>query len=81
MHLAVVFAVLAYTLATAFALTLPALSGRVVDQANIISAATRSAVEQKLADLETKSGIQLVVATVTSLEGQDDRAVRERAVS
>ncbi len=70
-HLAVVFVVLAYTLATAFALTLPALSGRVVDQANIISAAARSAIEQKLADLETKSGIQLVVATVTSLEGQE----------
>ena len=32
---------------------------------------TRSAIEQKLADLETKSGIQLVVATVTSLEGQE----------
>src|SRR6185437_5255488 len=70
-HLAVVFAVLACTLATAFALTLPALSGRVVDRANIISATTRSTIEQKLADLETKSGIQLVVATVASLEGQE----------
>jgi uncharacterized protein len=70
-HLAVVFAVLAYTLATAFTLTLPALSDRVVDRANIISAATRSTIEQKLADLETKSGIQLVVATVASLEGQE----------
>ena len=59
------------TIATAFALTLPALTGRVVDQANIIPSATRSAIEQKLADLETKSGIQLVVATVTSLEGQE----------
>ena len=28
-------------------------------------------IEPKLADLETKSGIQLVVATVTSLEGQE----------
>ena len=70
-HLTVVFVVLAYTLATTFALALPALSGRVVDQANIISVTARSAIEQKLADLETKSGIQLVVATVTSLEGQD----------
>ena len=32
---------------------------------------TRSAIEPKLADLEAKSGIQLVVATVASLEGQD----------
>ena len=30
-----------------------------------------AAIEQKLADLEAKSGIQLVVATVTSLEGQE----------
>jgi uncharacterized protein len=55
----------------AFALTFPALTGRVVDQANIIPAATRSTIEQKLADLESKSGIQLVVATVKSLEGQE----------
>jgi len=53
------------------AATFPALTGRVVDQANIIPAETRSAVEQKLADLESKSGIQLVVATVNSLEGQE----------
>jgi len=55
----------------ALALTFPQLSGRIVDQADIIPAATRSAVEPKLADLETKSGIQLVVATVSSLEGQE----------
>jgi uncharacterized protein len=55
----------------AFALTLPALTGRVVDQANVIPVETRSAIEQKLSDLETKSGIQLVVATVSSLEGQE----------
>lgn len=55
----------------AVALTLPTLTGRVVDNANIIPAATRSAIEQKLADLEAKTTIQLVVATVTSLEGQE----------
>jgi len=53
------------------AVTYPALTGRVVDQANIISAETRSALETKSADLESKSGIQLVVATVRSLEGQE----------
>jgi uncharacterized protein len=58
-------------LATAFALTFPPLSGRVVDQANVIPSDTRGAIETKLADLESKSGIQLVVATVTSLEGQE----------
>jgi uncharacterized protein len=49
----------------------PALTDRVVDQANVLSAETRNALAPKLADLETKSGIQLVVATVASLEGQD----------
>src|ERR1700693_5648129 len=53
------------------AATFPALTGRIVDQANIISAETRNALEPKLADLETKSGIQLVVATVASLGGQE----------
>src|SRR5450631_1572311 len=70
-RLAIVLIALMCTIATAFTLTLPALTGRIVDQANIIPAATRSAIEQKLADLEAKSGIQLVVATVASLEGQE----------
>ena len=60
-----------FAIAPAFAINFPALTGRVVDQANIIQPDTRVAIEQKLADLETKSGIQLVVATVNSLEGQD----------
>jgi uncharacterized protein len=49
----------------------PTLTGRVVDQANIIPAANRSALEGKLKALEDKSGIQLVVATVKSLQGGD----------
>jgi uncharacterized protein len=55
----------------AFAFDFPALSGRVVDQANIMSPVTRSDVETKAKDLEEKSGIQLVVATVKSLQGSD----------
>jgi len=70
-RLTVAFAALLCTIAAAFALTFPALSGRVVDRANIISAETRGSIERKLADLEARSGIQLVVATVTSLEGQE----------
>jgi uncharacterized protein len=54
----------------ALAYNFPALTGRIVDQANVIPAATRAAIEPKLVDLEQKSGIQLVVATVSSLEGQ-----------
>lgn len=55
----------------ALAANFPALSGRIVDQANIIPVETRVALEPKLAELETKSGIQLVVATVNSLDGDE----------
>jgi uncharacterized protein len=63
--------VLAFVSVTVFAYTFPPLTGRVVDQANIIPDATRQEITQKLADLEQKSGIQLVVATVNSLEDGD----------
>ena len=49
----------------------PALTGRIVDQANIISSEARLSIGPKLADLEEKSGIQLVVATVKSLDGEE----------
>jgi uncharacterized protein len=70
-HSAIAGVVLLCTIAAAFTLNFPALSGRVVDQANIIPAETRSAITSKLAELETKSGIQLVVTTVSTLEGQE----------
>jgi len=49
----------------------PALTGRIVDQADVIPAGTRNPLESKLAELEAKSGIQLVVATVASLGGEE----------
>lgn len=49
----------------------PELTGRIVDQAKIIPEPTRAALQKKLKDLEDKSGIQLVVATIKSL-GEDD---------
>src|SRR5689334_19079607 len=55
----------------ALAANFPPLTGRVVDQANIIPVETRKALEPKLADLEARSGIQLVVATVSSLDGEE----------
>ncbi len=55
----------------AFALDFPALTGRVVDQAGVMSAESRADVEAKSKELEDKSGIQLVVATVKSLQGSD----------
>ena len=55
----------------AAAANFPALTGRVVDDAHILSPVTIADLERKLADLEQKSGIQLVVATVPSLEGEE----------
>jgi uncharacterized protein len=65
--------VMALSLASlaAFALDLPALTGRVVDQANVLSPVVRSDVAAQSKELEEKSGIQLVVATVPSLQGGD----------
>ena len=74
MKRAVFFAALAVVFcfaAPAFALDFPALSGRVVDQAAVLKPGTRSDVEEMLKNLEDKSGIQLVVATVPSLQGGD----------
>ena len=64
----VVFCALA---AVAFAFDFPPLTGRVVDQANIMTPASRADVEAKLKNLEDKSSIQVVVATVKSLQGGD----------
>jgi uncharacterized protein len=55
----------------AVAVAFPPLTGRVVDSANIIPRAVSDRLTAKLASLEAKSGIQLVVATVKSLEGDD----------
>jgi uncharacterized protein len=57
--------------ASASALDFPPLTGRVVDQAGILNADIRGDLADKSKDLEEKSGIQLVVATVTSLQGSD----------
>ena len=64
-------AVFAFATLVAFALDYPPLTGRVVDQADVINAQSRGALETKLKELEDKSSIQLVVATVKSLQGSD----------
>ena len=51
------------------ALKFPPLTGRVVDAANVLPAATRASIEGKLANLEASTGRQLVVATVPDLQG------------
>jgi uncharacterized protein len=60
---------LSLTIVPALALVLPTLSGRIVDDANILDPGTRAALDQKLADLEAKTTDQLVVVTLKSLQG------------
>jgi uncharacterized protein len=47
----------------------PELTGRVVDEAGLLSTAQRSDLDAKLAQIETATGMQLVVVTVNSLQG------------
>ena len=49
-------------------LKLPPLTGRVVDQANILSATTRDRLTTMFADYEKATGEQVVVVTVASLQ-------------
>ena len=64
--------------APAAAQTFPALTGRVVDDADMLSAATRGILTRELAELEEKTSRQLVVVTVKSLQGRsiEDFGVR-----
>jgi uncharacterized protein len=65
---ALAFAVVG-TAALAQSLTFPELTGRVVDGAGILDAATREQLEKLSADLEAKTTDQLVVVTLKSLQG------------
>jgi uncharacterized protein len=50
--------------------TIPVLTGRVVDRANLLAAATERALTQRLAAHEDSTGNQVAVLTITSLQGQ-----------
>jgi uncharacterized protein len=50
-------------------LTFPTLTGRVVDEAGLLTSADRAALTGSLADLEAKTTDQLVVVTLKSLQG------------
>jgi uncharacterized protein len=76
LHIASFFVMLAMALslfapAARAALTFPPLTGRVVDNAHVLSAQTVSDLTAKLADLQTKTGRQLVVVTLPDLQGDD----------
>jgi len=80
-HLRIAFFALLAALAVAIpaaAQTFPALSGRVVDEAEILSPGTRAILTRELAELEAKTSHQLVVVTVKSLQGRtiEDYGVR-----
>src|SRR3546814_12675781 len=69
---AAVLSGLLLTAAPATAQTFPKLAGNpVVDQADIIPAAEETALNTQLLELQQKTGHQLVVATVSDLEGLD----------
>ena len=70
--LAILIASIAYLLvavAAHAAPKFPALSGRVVDDAHVLSADAQQQITTELADLETKTGRQVVVVTLPSLQG------------
>ena len=62
---------LALTGQSALAQNFPTLSGRVVDQANLLDPQQEAALTAKLQGLETRTKRQLVVATLSSLEGYE----------
>jgi uncharacterized protein len=49
----------------------PVLSGRVIDDAHILSDQTKNDLDQKLAALEASNSRQLVVVTLPSLQGYE----------
>jgi uncharacterized protein len=51
--------------------TFPPLTGRVVDNAHVLSAQTQADLTDKLAALEQKTGDQIVVVTLPSLQGYE----------
>jgi uncharacterized protein len=60
-----------FSLAAQAAPSFPKLTGRVVDDAHMLSADTVSSLDAKLADLEAKTTRQVVVVTLPSLQGYD----------
>jgi uncharacterized protein len=69
--LVVLFALFAVPASAQQGPTFPKLTGRVVDDANILDPAVRARLTEKLAALEQKTTTQIVVVTLPSLQGYD----------
>jgi uncharacterized protein len=65
----VAWALILVAISAVVALDFPTLDGRVVDEAGVLDAATRSSLTEKLAGLEARTTDQLVVVTLKSLQG------------
>ena len=68
--LLLVLALLILSICPAAALEVPKLQGRVNDLAGLISRGTEAELEGRIAELESSDSTQLVILTVTSLEGE-----------
>lgn len=68
--LAVILVVVNAAMVLAADIAIPPLTGRVVDQAGILSSSEESSLSSKLAALEKKTTIQLVVVTLSSLQSR-----------
>ncbi|MDF8335358.1 TPM domain-containing protein [Novosphingobium cyanobacteriorum] len=69
--LAALLALLAFCAGPAWAQTFPQLTGRVVDEAHLLTPEQIGALEAKLAALEQQSQRQMVIATIPDLQGYD----------
>ncbi len=61
---------LSLALAALIAAEIPALTGRVVDSAAILSAEQEADLERRLETIERESSVQIVIATILTLEGE-----------
>lgn len=59
------------SLSSLFALAVPALEGRVNDYAKILSSGKEAEITSYLESLDQQTGVQIVVLTIPSLEGED----------
>jgi len=67
----VLLTAIGFGVATAREPSFPTLTGRIVDEAQLVNADARSQIERKLVAFEMKTGRQLVVVTLNSLQGYE----------